>query len=267
MGTSTGYTPSSGPQWATAKTAVTGSINPERPNASVQKALKQHLRAKGRSDGPGGGAGGFDGGPTGGTGGGSTGGGSAGGGYTGFSQARSAASSIGSFISSVQSIGLEEALKKKGLSDLVGKPLHDVVQGIVSTVIERTGYIEETDALTAAGRIFDDLEQGCETLDEFEARLEGLADTAEFSRIMSEFFRYVLVEDFMRHYWRHLQEKCPNGRIEKLRAEIESLLFEKLKYDLNYVDLGSVDWESAEASILIERIEKETFELCCEVGI
>ena len=69
----------------------------------------------------------------------------------------------------------------------------------------------------------------------------------------------------MRHYWRHLQEKCSNGRLEELRKQLDDLLFEKLQFDLDYGELGEVEWSSDEAQALIERVERETFELCCEV--
>ena len=264
MGTSTGFSPS-GPQWGESVKDAKEATAPDAPPYAIPAALNSHIRARQRSPGTGdkyysentmsGGRG---------TGGG-TGGGSGGG--KAFGTARSTARNIGGFINAVQSAGLRKTLENWGLDHLSDKPLADVLDGVAVSLVEQAGFIEEQDALAAVGRVFDDLKVDCESLDEFEAKLQGLTDTHGLTAVFSDFFRYVLVEDFMRHYSTRLQEKYSDSQIDRMRNQVEDLLFARLQFDLDYQDLNMVDWSSPKADELIKSIQIDTFDICMEASL
>ncbi len=262
MGTSTGFRPS-GPQWRQPTKDAQDATAPGALPSAVSKAVKSHMQARLSSPGMGDqyyGRGTSGSGPSGGAGSGR------GGGRT-FSTARSAARGLGAFISDVQSKGIREALQSRGLGHLADKPLAEVLDSVATTFLEQAGFVEEQDALSAAGRVFDKLQEDCNTLEEFEAKLQGLTDSQELSSVFTEFFRYVLVEDFMRHYSTQLQDKYSDSQISDLRDKVEGLLLGRLQFDLEYQDLTTVDWSSAEVEEIIESIQKDTYDICMEVNL
>jgi hypothetical protein len=177
------------------------------------------------------------------------------------------ASGLGGFIHDARTNGLKQALTSRGFGHLVNQSVSDVVQGILSSLSVDASYIEESDALAAAGAVLDELQADCQSVDEFEKRLNELVDTEKLSLMFEKFFRRVLIEDFMRRHWTQLQKKYPNGTIDGFRARIEELLLDRLKYEHNWKDLSQVDWSSQESEALIEQIQQETFEFCMEVDL
>lgn len=258
MGTSSGFTPS-GPQWGQPNKDAKDAAAPGALPSAVSKAVKSHVQARSSSTGAGDQyySRGTSGGGRGGTG---------GGGRT-FSTARTTARGLGGFIRDVQSLGMDRALKKRGLGHLADKPLAEVLDGVTTTFLEQAGFVEEQDALTAVGRVFDELQEGCNTLEEFESKLQDLTDTQELSAVFTEFFRYVLVEDFMRHHSTQLQDKYSDNQILSLRDKVEDLLFGRLEFELNYQDLATVDWSSTEVEGTIESIQKDTYDVCMEMNL
>jgi len=141
------------------------------------------------------------------------------------------------------------------------------VQGILSSLAENAAFVEESDALTAAGAVLDELQADCEDVDEFEEKLNELVDSEMLSQLFEEFFRRALIEDFMRRHWTQLQEKHANSQIGAFRARVEELLLERVKYEHDWKDLATVDWSSPESEALIEQVQQETFEICLEVDL
>lgn len=250
MGTSTGYLPPKGPQWNKVKSEAGNAIkNPFDSN--FRKALAAHIVARSSLGGSG-----------------SSGTNSSSGGhsYGGRSTRFNVAQKLGNFISNVRTLGLEQALSDIGLSDFIGKSLNDILNGIIQVFSEGDGVFEEIDALTAIGAVLDDICRDCSNSEEFETKLKMLADAGALSEIFEKFFRYALVEDFIRRNWAKLQDKYSNDEIAKLKDNVAEFLIEKVKYEYGFESLATLNWKAPETVQLLQQIEEETLSLCIVEG-
>ena len=241
MGTSSGYSLASGPQWADAKAKATKAAGPSGTKSNISSALRAHIQAY-------------------------TGASRAGtrGGGGGFRTARQAAGGLVSFIRDVQEVGLDRALEKRDLGHLKGLQVREVIDGLVATLTDGADYIEDVDARTAAGMLFDEILADAATPEELEKKLKEFSDDKSLCDLISRFFRHFLLEHFIRNYWKHLQGKYSNGEIKKFRDEIREHLFSGLKFEIDEKEMGNVDWSSEEGRNLIARVEQRTYEVYAE---
>jgi len=125
MGTSTGY--SAPGSWGPLKSEVTRAANEGTASAATAGSILGHYVQQN------GGAARMSGG-----------GGS--GGTVGGSAGRAVAQRLGGFISAVGEVGLEEALRREGLADLVGRPLQEILAALLNRLGGPASSIDDVDA-------------------------------------------------------------------------------------------------------------------------
>jgi len=238
MGTSSGYSLASGPKWREAKTKATKAAS-SGTKSNISSALRAHIQAY--SGGSRAGARGVGGG--------------------GFRTARQAAGGLVGFIRDVQDVGLDRALEKRDLGHLKGRPVREVIDGLVATLTDGADYIEDVDARTAAAMLLDEILADASTPEELEKKLQEFSDDKSLCDLISRFFRHFLLEHFIRNYWKHLQGKYSNGEIKKFRDELREHLFLGLKFEIDHRGIGNIDWSSEEGRNLIARVEQRTYEV------
>jgi hypothetical protein len=239
MGTSSGYSLASGPKWREAKAKATKAAS-SGTRYNISSSLRAHIQAY--------------------SGGGSR-GGTRGDGGGGFRTARQAAGRLVGFIRDVQDVGLDRALEKRDLGHLKGRPVREVIDGLVATLTDGAEFIEDVDARTAAAMLLDEILADAATPEELEEKLQEFSDDKLLCDLISRFFRHFLLEHFIRNYWKHLQGKYSNGEIKKFRDELREHLFLGLKFEIDDSGIGNVDWSSEEGRNLIARVEQRTYEV------
>ena len=241
MGTSSGYSLASGPRWREAKAKATKAASPSGTKFDISSALGAHIQA-------------YSGGSRGGT----------RGGGGGFRTARQAAGGLIGFIRDVQDVGLDRALEKRDLGHLKGRPVREVIDGLVATLTDGAEFIEDVDARTAAEMLLDEILADAATPEQLEEKLQEFSDDKSLCDLISRFFRHFLLEHFIRNYWKHLQGKYSNGEIKKFRDELREHLFLGLKFEIDDSGIGNIDWSSEEGRNLIARVEQRTYEVYAE---
>jgi hypothetical protein len=239
MGTSSGYSLASGPKWREAKTKATKAAS-SGTKSNISSALRAHVQAYS---------------------GGSRAGARSGGGGGGFRTARQAAGGLVGFIRDVKDVGLDRALEKRGLGHLKGRPVREVIDGLVASLTDGADYIEDVDARTAAAMLLDEILANAATPEELEKKLQEFSDDKSLCDLISRFFRHFLLEHFIRNYWKHLQGKYSNGEIKKFRDELREHLFLGLKFEIDDGGIGNIDWSSEEGRNIIARVEQRTYEV------
>src|SRR5690348_12048336 len=90
-------------------------------------------------------------------------GGAGSGGTVGGSAGRAVAQRLGGFISAVGEVGLEEALRREGLADLVGRPLQEILAALLNRLGGPASSIDDVDARTALARLQEEVLKGAQT--------------------------------------------------------------------------------------------------------
>jgi hypothetical protein len=242
MGTSTSY--SAPPSWGFVKGRVTraatggGAIGPTEAGGIV----RDHIRQNGGPSGM------------------ARGGSSARSGSVGSGRAaREIALRIGGFVSDVQSRGLERALEQIGLGELKGRPLTEVLAGLLDRLGGSAATIDDVDARTALSHIQDELLGAAQTASEVEQILAG--QVANLQLLLEGFFGRYLYEQFCRVHFERLSQRVGEMRARSFLQEIESFIRATLANRTSGRDLSGVDWAGREGQALVADIMETTLKV------
>jgi len=100
--------------------------------------------------------------------------------------ARSIARNLGAFISDVGRVGLDKALRNAGWADLIGRPVNEILVGLLDRLGGEASTIDEVDARMALSELQDKYFGDAETAAELEQRLTDQVHS--LNDILSDFF-------------------------------------------------------------------------------
>jgi len=238
-----------------AQSAGSGSVAP-------QSLLRHYIKARTRAGSLGGGGGGSGGGSAGersGGGGGGSGGGGHGRGRAGgaWSAGLATAQNVGGFISRVSDVGLAEALREVGLSDLVGKPSAEVSGALLDKLASPANTLDEAAARQALVKLNDELLAEAQTFEEMEQALTktGLVD------VLVRFFGHYLYECFCRDFYERLLKKVGSAKANQSLKSIKDCIDAALKAKLANRDAAKFDWRGAEGRNISDQILKDVLDI------
>ncbi len=258
MGTSTGYDMPTGGEWTPLKNEATRFIKEEgHGQVSPLKLLSDYLRAnggaRGIARGVGGGAGGT------GSGGGRKGG--QGGGGRGGRSARNVGRNLGGFLSSVGTVGLDEALREIGLADLIGQPAEEVTAALLDTLAAPGSTLDEHAARLALAKLNDELFKRAQTYEDVGRVLSQALDQQGLARILASFFGHYLYERFCRDFYETWVKKVGSSQAARSLKSIKDCITSSLKAKLAGRDMTRVNWRGREGLRLTEQVMQETLEI------
>lgn len=272
MGTSTGYDMPKGGDWTPLKRDATkfvkddgapsGNPNPVQPEALLSNFLKTCVTGGANARvGAGGGAGGGGATPGGGGGGGGNGRGGGSGGRSFGRAARGTAGALGGFLSRVETVGLDEALREAGLEDLIGRPAAEVTAGLLDALAAPAGTLDEHAARKALEVINAEMIGGAKNYAEVKGALKNALDKQGLERIVVNFFGEYLYQNFLRSVYKDWAKKVGADQAGRRLKSIRDCITSALKSKFVNRDISKVRWKGREGRRIIDQVWRGTLKI------
>jgi hypothetical protein len=241
MGTSKSYNMPSGGDWNPLKRSATAFVTRRAVGTSAMaELLRNYVRAKGGSRNFSGLAGG------------------GGSGSAGGSPATTTAQGLGSFLSSVASSNLEEALTAVGLEDLIGEPVADLIAAILELIAGPASTLEIAAARDALGEVVEELFENATTPDEVEEAIRSAVDGEGLASILHSFFTNYLYAQFCRDFYETWQKKEGADKAAQSLSEVRDYMDAAVIERSGDFKVDSVDWFGVAGATLCEGIMRDT---------
>lgn len=270
MGTSTGYNMPTGGDWTPLKREATKFVkddgggsgnnrNPVPPEKLLSDFLRNYTSGGGGTGGGGGGASGTTGG-SGGRGGGGGGGGRGGGGAgKSFGRAaRGTGRALGGFLSSVTTVGLDEALRQVGLESLIGRPASEITAGLLNALTDPAGTLDESAARRALEVINAEMIGKARTYDEVKGALRSNLDKQGVERLVVKFFGEYLYQHFQQSVLKDWAKKVGAEQASRRLKSIKDCIASALKAKVVNRDVSKIRWGAREGLRIIEQVWRGT---------
>ncbi|WP_276358051.1 hypothetical protein [Cohnella caldifontis] len=238
MGTSKGYDAPTTPQWGDLKGKVSRLAKEGLPGIDNSKQLVgQFIRANGGSQGV------------------------ARNGGMGAKSAVAVARNLGSFLSLVNRVGLDDALKQTGLVHLRGKPLSDIVLSLIDYFGEDASTIDQVDARNALSQLMDEMFEEVEGIDGIGQVLEGCAQPDNLIKLLERFFGYYVYQQFCRSFYERLASKVGNAQADAFLNDILDYIKSEITVLALDRDITQVDWNGHEGEAICVQVLEKTLDV------
>ena len=187
------------------------------------------------------------------------GGGSGGGGVGTGHAARAVAGRLGGFVADVGSVGLAEALQRAGLGELVGRPVGEVLNGLLDYLGGSSNTLDDVDARAALSKVRDELLRDAETAEEVEAILA--AQATDLGSLLQQFCGFYLFELFCRVFFERLVQRVGETRAYSFLTDIEAFIRSALANRTFGKDLATLDWSGSAGQSLITELMETTLQV------
>lgn len=170
--------------------------------------------------------------------------------------ARSAAGRLGAFISDVARVGLDEALRNAGWSDLIGRPVHEILAALLDRLGGDASTIDDVDSRVALAELQEKYFAAAETPEELEALLSAQVDRIDL--VLQDFFGLYLYEVFCRVFFERLVQRVGEMRAYALLNQIRDFIGAALANRALDRDLTKIDWAGQEGQAITAEIMEAT---------
>lgn len=267
MGTSRGYKMPKGGSWTPLKNDATDFVQGTgskdvTPGNLVTDFVRASGGLKGLMRGNGGGAPPVGGGNGAGSsakrgGGGSRGGGGAGGGSAAIGTARN----LGDFLTRVSEGGLENALRERGLGDVVGKSASEVTDTLMDEFAGPASTLDNALARESLAEIRDDILKDAMTFEDVERKLNAALDELGIFGILASFFGHYIFKMFCRNFYEEWVKKVGEAKASSGLGQIRYYITSSLRSKLAGRKVDKVDWKKNEGRQITENVLAETLEI------
>lgn len=167
----------------------------------------------------------------------------------------SAGQRLGGLLSDVRQVGLENALRDRGLADAVGRPVLEVISRITDYVAGDGALLDEVVVRAAVLDVWADiLTSEDEGYASFEAGIEGQVDGEGVARLMWLFIAEVVFQRFLVDLSERIDANAISAsQADLIEARVHDLIREKVRFDLSGAHLFAADWTGQTGRVLIER--------------
>lgn len=240
MGTSKSYNPPTSKEWQKLKNKVTrDSKQSSLPSEETRNIIRDYINTVGGTSRVSSGKGTFG----------------------GTKSAQHAASRLASFISQVNNVGFNEALRKIGLDKLEGKSVKEINAFLLNYFAKEVNTLDDVDARNAMSRLMDDLLAKAKTAEDVERIMNEQAQGLALNEILLEFFGYYLFEQFSRVFYERLVARIGKAKADSFFKNIEDYLKSKVKLASFKKDIKKIDWNGREGKEIIDNIFKEVLDV------
>ena len=196
------------------------------------------------------------------SGGGAAKGGGAGGGRHGrkTSAAVGTAHNLGGFLSSVGTVGLEQALRERGRDDVVGKSASDVADALLDEFAGPASTLDNALARESLAEIRDEILSDAETFEDVEERLNAAIDEFGIFGILVSFFGHYIFKMFCRNFYEEWVKKVGDTKAAGSLRQIKDYITASLRTKMT-VSKATVDWRKNEGRKFVENVLRETVEI------
>jgi hypothetical protein len=181
------------------------------------------------------------------------------GGTIGGASGRAVAQRLGGFISAVGDVGLAEALRREGLSELIGRPIREVLAGLLDKLGGSASTIDDVDARTALAALQDEYLAEAVDAAEVERILQGLVP--DLDDVLGRYFGFYLYEQFCRVFFERLVQRVGEPKALSFLKDIQAFIVASLANRLGSRSVAGVDWKGPEGSRLCADIMQATLDV------
>ena len=190
------------------------------------------------------------------------GGGTGGGGGGGIGRAaRNAGQNFGGFLSSVNTLGFDEALRERGLSDLIGHTAADVVTGLLDVLIGPASTLDEDATRDAFVDLNGELVRDNAPYDELKRLYTESLNEQGTARLLARFFALYVFRLVSRYLSEKLLKQEPQDKRGHTLKSIKQTIKAKLDAELFDRDVARINWNGAEGRRITETIFKQTLRI------
>jgi hypothetical protein len=166
---------------------------------------------------------------------------------------------LGNFISDVSRIGFENALRKAGWNDLIGRPLSEILNALIDRLGGDASTIEDVDARMALSDLQAAYFADAATIEELEQRLINQVDKLE--TVLRDFFGYYLYELFCRIFFERLVQRVGEIKANSFLNEISDFIKSTLANRVSDRDISQIDWAGSEGAAITTEIMETTLKV------
>lgn len=181
------------------------------------------------------------------------------GGTIGGSAGRAVAQRLGGFISAVGDVGLAEALRREGLSDLAGRPAQEILAALLDRIGGPASTIDDVDARTALARLQEELLRDARTPEDVERVLQEQA--ASLDVMLHNYFGAYLFEQFCRVFFERLVQKKGEPKALAFLADIKEFIKATLVNRAGRRVIAKISWAGKEGAQLCADVMQATLEV------
>lgn len=163
---------------------------------------------------------------------------------------------LGAFVAGVGAGGLESALRDAGCEDLIGRPVQEVLAGLLDRLGGPASTIDEVDARAALAELQQQYLDDAADAAEVEARLRQQVDRLDL--FMQEFFGLYLYHSFCRVFFERLEQRVGEARATSFLGEIRNYIRATLENRLIGRSVVDFDWTGAKGATLTAEIMEST---------
>jgi len=172
--------------------------------------------------------------------------------------AQNAARALAGFASLASRVGLDEALRQSGLGDLVGRPVTDIILGLVDHCGGPGSAIDEVDARNAMSRLLHEMLDDAADGEAVDAVLKEIAEGPRLAELLEQFFGYCLYEEFCRVFFERLVKKHGDDRARSFLGDIFDFIQSALANHVLGLDVSGIGWLGPEGRRIADNIMEQT---------
>jgi hypothetical protein len=173
------------------------------------------------------------------------------------------AKNIGSFLGAFGNTGgnLQTAFTQIGLGSLGGLSLNDAVQKLLEHCTGPSSTLDDVAAKAASQKILEELSRDCETIKEWEVKLQEVLNDESLEEITERYFAYYILEHLSIMFYEKLVVEKGKPDCNSLFQQIRDFILEKIKNMNKRNPLNKIDWGSDEADRLIKNIQEDVLKV------
>lgn len=175
--------------------------------------------------------------------------------------ARNAGQSFGGFLSSVSTVGFDEALREQGLSDLVGRTAAEVVGGLLDVLIGPASTLDEDATRDAFVDLNSELVRENAPYEELKRLYSESLNEQGTARLLARFFAQYVFRLVSRYLSEKLLKQEPRDKRGHTLKSIKQTIKAKLDAELFDRDVTRVNWKGTEGRKITETIFKQTLRI------
>jgi hypothetical protein len=167
--------------------------------------------------------------------------------------------SLGEFLADAGQSGLREALKKQGLSGLIGKSVKEVMRGLISVLGGPSSTLDEVDARNALDETLREMTEDAKSFEEVENQFNVFADLGNIEEVLERFFANYIYERFLRSFYGQLRQRFGVEKAKSFLGSIRDCIRAYVERQKVKTGLSKVDWSGKQGSSVVQHIMENTF--------
>ena len=181
------------------------------------------------------------------------------GGTIGGSAGRAVALRLANFVSTVREVGIDEALRREGLSEFAGRPVQEILLALLDRLGGPSSTLDDVDARAALARLQDEYLAEAVDADDVEKILQS--EVSDLDNFLARYFGFYLYEQFSRVFFERLVQRVGQANALSFLADIEAFIRDCLANRLGSLPADAVDWAGTQGARVCADIMQTTLEV------